>query len=147
MKYSSSPLNILIIVIISLSFGILLPTSTGFSQGNLRTYEDIGGGNTTTQETDNSGNTTLYIVAGVVIAGVIVYAILTKNKNKEPEESDSTSSLIRFENSDLSSQLNDFELELQKVKDQVPVNVFLGVRDEKAFISDKTYLMGVSVRF
>lgn len=147
MIYTSSILNIITIVIISLSISILLPTSTVYSQSNLRTFEDIGGGSTTTPEGDNSSNTTLYIVAGAVIAGVIAYAILTKNKNKEPEESDSTSSLIGFENSDLSVQLNDFEHELQRVRDQIPVNVFLGVRKEKAFVSDKTYLMGVSVRF
>jgi hypothetical protein len=147
LKYKNSIVKTLTIVIISLSFGILLPTSLGFSQSNLRIYEDIGGGGSTTPESDNSSNTTLYIVAGVAIAGVLAYAIFIKNKNKEPEESDSTSSLIGFDDEDLKSEFNDFEHELQKAKDQIPVNVFFGVKDENAFVSDKTYLMGISVRF
>ena len=149
MKHSNSKLNILTIVIISLSFGILLPTSTGLSQSSLRIYDDIGGGgNTTTPESESSSNTTLYIVAGAVVLGVVAYMVITKNKKKDKEEeSDTTSALIRFHNSDVAAQFNDFEHEVEKVKDQIPVNVFLGVRNEKAFVSDKTYLMGVSVRF
>jgi hypothetical protein len=149
LKHKNSILKILTIVIISLSFGILLPTSTGFSQSYLRIYDEIGGGgNTTTQQSDNSSNTTLYIVAGVVVAGVVAYVLITKNKKKDKEEeSDTTSALIRFDDSDVAAQFNDFEHELEKVKDQIPVNVFLGVRNERAFVSDRTYLMGVSVRF
>lgn len=149
MKRTNSKLNILLIAIISLTFGILLPTSTGFSQSYLRIYDDIGGGgNTSTPESESSSNTTLYIVAGAVVLGVVAYMVITKNKKKNnEEESDTTSSLIRFDNSDVAAQFNDFEHEMEKVKDQIPVNVFLGVRNEKAFVSDKTYLMGVSVRF
>lgn len=149
MKHTNSKLKILTIVIISLSFGIILPTSTGFSQSYLRIYDDIGGGgNTTTPQSDNSDNTALYIVGAALVVGVVAYVIISKNKKKaKEEESDTTSSLIRFDDSVVAAQFNDFEHEVEKVKDQIPVNVFLGVRNEKAFVSDKTYLMGVSVRF
>ena len=30
---------------------------------------------------------------------------------------------------------------------RIPVNLILGIRNDKAFVSDKTYLMGLSVRF
>ena len=149
MKRTNSKLNILLIAIISLSFGILLPTSTSFSQSNLRIYDDIGGGgNTTTPESESSSNTTLYIVAGAVVLGVVAYMVITKNKKKNnEEESDTTSSLIRFDNSDVAAQFDDFEHEVAKAKDNFPVDVMIGIRNNKAFVSDKTYLMGVSVRF
>lgn len=149
MKHTNLKLKILTILIISLSYAILLPTSTGFSQSYLQIYDEIGGGgNTNTVQSDNSSNTAIYIVGAAVIVGVVAYVIISKNKKKDmEEESDTTSSLIRFNNSDLAAKFNDFEHELEKVKDQIPVNVFLGVRNEKAFVSDKTYLMGVSVRF
>jgi hypothetical protein len=146
LKHTNSKLNILLIAIISLSFGILLPTSIGFSQSYLRVYDDIGGGGGSSTQSDDSDNTAIYIIGALVVAGVVAYAIITKNKNKE-EESDTTSSLIRFDNSDVAAQFNDFEHEVAKAKDNFPVDVMIGVRNSKAFVSDKTYLMGVSVRF
>jgi hypothetical protein len=148
LKHTNSKLNILLIAIISLSFGILFPTSTGFSQSSLRVYDDIGGGgNTTTPESESSSNTTLYIVAGAVIVGVVAYMVITKMNKKDEEEADTSSALSIFNATDFASEFNEFEHEVAKAKDNFPVDVMIGIRNNKAFVSDKTYLMGVSVRF
>jgi len=148
LKFTNSILNILTIVIISLSIGLLLPTSTGFSQSNLRTYEDIGGGSGgSSSQSDNSDNSTIYIVGGVVMAGMIAYYFLTRNKKKDVEEADTSSALNNFNTTDFASEFDDFEHEVAKAKDNFPVNIMIGIRNNKAFVSDKTYLMGVSVRF
>lgn len=148
MKHTNSKLNVLTIVIISLSFGILLPTSIGFSQSNLRIYDEIGGGGSaTSQESDNSDNTAIYIVGGLVVAGVIAYVVITKMNKKDEEEADTSSALNIFNTTDFASEFNDFEHEVAKAKDNFPVDVMIGIRNNKAFVSDKTYLMGVSVRF
>ena len=89
MKHPNLKLKILIIAIISLSFGILLPTSTSFSQSFLRIYDDIGGsGNTTAPQSDDSDNTAIYIVGGLIVAGVIAYMVITKMNKKDEEEAD-----------------------------------------------------------
>ena len=148
MKNTNSKLKILTIVLISFSFGILLPTSTGFSQSYLRINQDIGGGGGgSSSQSDNSDNSTIYIVAGVVFAGMIAYYFLTKNKKKDEEEADTSSALNNFNTTDFVSEFDDFEHEVAKAKDNFPVDFMIGIRNNKAFVSDKTYLMGVSVRF
>jgi len=148
LKNTHSKLKILTIVIISISFGILLPTSTGLSQSSLRIFDEIGGGgNTTTPQSDNSDNTTLYIVGAALIVGVVAYVIITKNKKKDEEEADTSSALNDFNTPVFASELNDFEHEVAKVKENFPVDFMVGIRNNKALVSDKTYLIGVSVRF
>ena len=148
MKHPNLKLKILIIAIISLSFGILLPTSTSFSQSFLRIYDDIGGsGNTTAPQSDDSDNTAIYIVGGLIVAGVIAYMVITKMNKKDEEEADTSSALNNFNLPDFASEFNDFEHEVAKAKDNFPVDFMIGMRNNKAFVSEKTYLMGVSVRF
>jgi len=139
-------LKILIIAIISLSFGILLPNATVYSQNYLRVYDEIGGGSGgNAQQSDDSDNTAIYVVGGLLVAGVIAYMVITKNKKKDKEEADTSSTLNNYNTPDFASEFNEFEYEV--AKDNFPVDFMIGVRNNKAFISDKTYLMGVSVRF
>lgn len=148
MKQAKLKLKIILIAIISLSFGILLPTSTSFSQSYLRIYDEIGGGgNTTTTQSDNSDNTAIYVVGGLIVVGVIAYMVITKNKKKDKEEADTSSALNNFNLPDFASEFDDFEHEVAKAKDNFPVDFMIGMRNNKAFVSEKTYLMGVSVRF
>ncbi len=148
MKNTNLKLKILIIAIISLSFGILLPGATLYSQYHLRIYEDIGGGGSGSgSQSDNSDNTAIYVVGGLIVVGVIAYMVITKNKKKDKEEADTSSALNNFNTPDYASEFDDFEHEVAKAKDNFPVDLMIGIRDNKAFISDKTYLMGVSVRF
>ena len=148
MKQAKLKLKIILIAIISLSFGILLPTSTSFSQSFLRIYDDIGGsGNTTAPQSDDSDNTAIYIVGGLIVAGVIAYMVITKMNKKDEEEADTSSALNNFNLPDFASEFNDFEHEIAKAKDNFPVDFMIGMRNNKAFVSEKTYLMGVSVRF
>jgi hypothetical protein len=148
LKQAKLKLNIILIAIISLSFGILLPSSTLYSQNYLRIYEDIGGGGSGSgSQSDGSDNTAIYVVGGLVVVGVIAYMVITKNKKKDKEEADTSSALNNFNTPDFASEFDDFEHELAKAKDNFPVDFMIGIRNNKAFISDKTYLMGVSVRF
>ncbi len=149
MNHINICIRIPLIVIISISFGILLPSSTAYSQSYLRIDEDIGGGgNGGSQQTDNSDNTLIFVVASVLVAGVIAYYFISKNKKKAKEqEADTTSAFIGYNNSTLAVEFTDFDHELQKAKDSIPVDLIIGIRNERGFISDKTYLMGVSIRF
>jgi hypothetical protein len=134
-------------LIILLVFSIALPQSSLLAQNNLRLYEDIGGGSGTGSTDDNSDNTFIYIAGGLLIAGVIAYALFFKKDNKQEEESDSTQALNILNRTGNEFYSSDLEKEITSAKESFPVYILLGIRREDAFISDKTYLMGVSVRF
>ena len=148
MNKKTNKLRIFIIAIIVVGFGLLLPTSTGYSQSYLRINDEIGGGGGgSVPQSDNSDNSAVYIVGGLIVVGVITYLVLRKNKKKDTEESDSSSALNGLNSSDFASKFNDIEHKIEEAKENFPIDLFIGVRNNKAFISDKTYLMGVSVKF
>jgi len=135
---------ILIIVLVS---SIALPQSSLFAQNNLRIYEDIGGGSGTTSSSSDSDNSFIYIAGGLLIAGVIAYALFFRKGNNEKEDSDSTQALNQLNPAGNEFYSSNLEKEITAVKERFPVDILLGIRREDAFISDKTYIMGVSVRF
>jgi hypothetical protein len=129
---------ILILSIASLS-------SEVFAQSGLRINDQIGGsGNNTTQSDNSNDDAFLYVMGGLVIAGILVYALVIKKDNKSPEDSTkSVESKLRV------SELDSFsspELELQKVKEKIPVDLFMGIRNNEAVMNDKTYLLGLRVK-
>jgi hypothetical protein len=129
---------ILILSIASLS-------SEVFAQSGLRINDQIGGSGNNTTQTDNSNDDAfLYVMGGLVIAGILVYALVIKKDNKAPEDSTkSIESKLRV------SELDNFsspELELQKVKEKIPVDLFMGIRNNEAVMNDKTYLLGLRVK-
>ena len=140
-KYS---LFTLIIVLVS---SMALPQSTLLAQNNLKIYEDIGGGSGTGSAGSDSDNSFVYIAGGLLVAGVIAYALFFRNGNKEKEESDSTQALNILNRTGNEFYSSNLEKEITAAKESFPVDILLSVRKEDAFISDKTYMMGVSVRF
>lgn len=127
---------ILMISIVTLQSEIL-------AQSNLKIFDVPGGGSGTTQTEDSNDNSTIYIVGGLLIAGILVYALVLKKDKKV--DTDTTASL----NSNLIySEANDLDTaeELQRVKDKIPVDLFLGIRNNEAVMNDKTYLLGVRVK-
>ena len=123
---------------------ILTLQSESFAQSNLRIFEEPGGGGSGTTQTDEStDNSTIYIVGGLVIAGILVYALFLKKDKKT--DADTTASL---NSSLIYSEVNGFDSaeELQKVKDKIPVDLFLGIKNNEAVMNDKTYLLGLRVK-
>jgi hypothetical protein len=135
---------ILIFVLVS---SIALPQSSLFAQNNLRIYEDIGGGGGTTSTSSDADNSFVYIAGGLIIAGVIAYALFFKKDKKSDEEADSTQALNQLNPTGNEFYSSNLEKEITAAKESFPVDILLGIRREDAFISDKTYIMGVSVRF
>lgn len=114
------------------------------AQSNLRIFDVPGGGSGgTTQTEDSNDNTAIYVIGGLVIGGILLYALVLKPDKKA--ETDTTASL----NSNLIySEANGFDSaeELQKVKDKIPVDLFLGIKNNESVMNDKTYLLGVRVK-
>ena len=128
-----------------LILSIALFSSEVFAQNGLRIYDDYGGSGGNASQSDNSNDDTfLYVMGGLVIAGILVYALVIKKDKKAPEDSTkSTESKLKI--SELDSY-NSPEQELQKVKDKIPVDIFMGIRNNEAVMNDKTYLLGLRVK-
>lgn len=133
----------------SISFILILCiaifSSEVFAQSGLRVFDEIGGGggSTSTQSDEGNDDTALYVVGGLVIAGILVYALVIKKDKKAPEDSTTTNqSNLRL------SEFNDFafEQEVQKVREKIPVDLVVGVKNNQAFLNDKTYLFGLRVK-
>ncbi|GBD86768.1 hypothetical protein BMS3Abin03_00692 [bacterium BMS3Abin03] len=133
-------------ILIALSITFFIPVSNGYSQSYLRINSKPDGNGSGSSQLDNSDNTVLYIIGGAVIAGIIVYAVIKKNKEKK-EPVDTSATINGLNSSSFAAEFDNIEYELAKTKDKIPVNVFLGIKNNKAFVSDKTYMMGVSIRF
>lgn len=126
-----------------LMISIFTLQSESLAQSNLRIFDVPGGGSGTTQTEDSNDNSTIYIVGGLLIAGILVYALVLKKDKKV--DTDTTASL----NSNLiysEANVLDTAEELQRVKDKIPVDLFLGIRNNEAVMNDKTYLLGLRVK-
>ena len=136
-------LSFTVLTVILILAIVFLP-SVSFAQSNLRIFEDPGGsGNGTTQTEESNDNTAMYVIGGLVIGGILLYALVLRPEKKA--ETDTTASL----NSQLNySEANGFDSaeELQKVKEKIPVDLFLGIKNNAAVMNDKTYLFGVRVK-
>ena len=121
-----------------------LPTES-FAQNNLKLFDDIGGGGgTSTQSSSNNDNTFIYVAGGLLIAGILAYALFVKKDSKT--ESDTTAAI----NSQLiyseSNNVNAAEDHLQQAKEKIPFEVFLGIKNNEALLNDRTYSLGLRLK-
>lgn len=116
--------------------------SESLAQNGLKIFELPGGGSGNNQTQDSNDNTTIYVVGGLVIAGILAYALLFKEKKKDADTTASLNSNLIYSGS---NDLNPGE-ELQKVKDKIPVDLFLGIRNNEAVLKDRIYQVGLRVK-
>ena len=128
-----------------LSMSIILLSSEIYGQNNLRVFEDIGGGSSnTSQSSDSNDNSFIYIAGGLLVAGILVYAlVLHKDKKTETDTTASIDSRLIYSNS---SDVNKIDNEMVKAKEKIPFDFYLGVKNNKAVLNDKTYLLGLRVK-
>ena len=132
-------------VSIILILSVTLTSSDVFAQNGLRIYEvPGGGGSTNTQQEESNDDTFFYIAGGLIVAGILVYALVIKKDKKADEDSTKSKSdlnLIEINN------VTSTDAEIQKVRDNIPVDLFMGIRNNEAVLNDKTYLLGLKVKF
>ena len=109
-----------------------------YGQSNLRIFEEIGGGSNTSQSSDSNDNSYIYIVGGLLVAGILVYALVL-NKDKKA----SLDSRLIYSNQ---SKILGTENEMLKAKEKIPFDFYLGVKNNNAMLNDKTYLLGLRVK-
>ena len=124
---------------------VTILSSETFAQSNLRIFDVPGGsGSGTTQTDDSNDNSTIYIVGGLVIAGILAYALFFKEKKAETDTTASLSSPSIYSNI---SEFDSAEEEFQKVKEQIPVDIFMGIKNDEAVLNNRMYQLGVRVKF
>jgi hypothetical protein len=133
-----------VILVLLCFFLASFPVET-FAQNSLRIEDRIGGNGSTTQGSDSNDNTFIYLAGGLLVAGIVAYALFLK-KDSKPEVIDSTASLnsnFIFAGKGNSESFNE---SISKAKDQIPVDLFFGIRNSDVGLSNKTYLVGISVK-
>jgi hypothetical protein len=128
-----------------LAISIILFSSEIYGQNNLRIFEDYGGGSgsSSSQSSNSNDNTFIYVAGGLLVAGVLVYAlVLNKNKKTDSDTTASINSRLIYSNQD---NIVRTESEMLKVKDKIPFDLFLGVKNN-AVLNDRTYLVGLRLK-
>jgi hypothetical protein len=131
-------------IILLLALSIILFSSEIYAQNGLRIYEDINGGGSTTESSNSNDNTFIYVAGGLIVAGILVYALVLKKDKKA--ESDTTASinsrLIYTDNHGFHS-INET---LSELEESIPLDLFMAVKNSSSFLNDKTYLVGLRLK-
>ena len=113
---------------------------------SLRIYEDIGGNGGSSESSESNDNTALYVVAGLVIGGLIAYALL-RDKDEKTPEGDTTSVGSNLIEENIFSGVLESENNLVSSNDELPVELIFQYKNENEFIREKTYSVGLAVKF
>jgi hypothetical protein len=118
---------------------VFIIAENSFAQQLLGINDEIGGGGTTTTEVNQSDDSMLYIVGGVVIAGIILYAIF-RDKDEIKKETDTTSVLNG--NNDLGTVIESGD-SIKSSSYKLPVNFYFNVHRLNNFTDDRKYVFGL----
>ncbi len=119
--------------------------NTSKAQQINRVFEDIGGGSgTTTNVNESKDNTFFYIAGAAIVAGIVVYAILRDKKPSENTDTDTTSAL---NDEELINKHLSFNRKIQSYKTQIPVNLSIGIQNDKVKTDEKRYFVGFLYNF
>ena len=140
MKQSNSlnTSSVLMIILVLLTFA----TQSAYAQQFNKVFDEIGGGGSSNRTEDSGSGNTMYIVGGILVAGVLLYALL--RDKKEPETKDTTAVIT---NTDLLSQSLIEDRKISAEQSQIPFNIFIGSQNDKVFREEKRYFVGVSLSF
>ncbi len=127
-----------------LAFSIAFLPSESCAQNNLRVFEDIGGNSNSAQQESND-NTFIYVAGGLLIAGILAYALLVK-KDTKSEVKDTTSSLnenLIYSENHKSDTLNE---RISKAEEEIPVDIFMSIYNNELVFNDKIYSLGFRIK-
>jgi hypothetical protein len=85
----------------------------------------------------------LYIIGGVVIAGILIYA-LTRDKKDVKDDSDSTKAEVSTIYHNNSAGLAHYD---KADSYKLPVDFYFGIQKINYFNENKKYVLGVEIRF
>jgi hypothetical protein len=129
-----------------LIFGLflsLLICDLSYSQRQNKIFEDIGGGSgTTNTNVESNDDYTLYIVGGLIVTGIVIYALL-RDKKEKPTKDTATVSL----NEDYLEKNLSYNEKIANLQAQSPINITFGIQRDKALKDEKRYFVGLAYNF
>ena len=143
-KFLTSSLTI--VLIIAFSMAITFSTNSADAQSLWKVNSDTPGTTPTTSTPEEGSNTStiIYVAMGVAVVGALLYKfVFKKNKDVDSTSTEQTGSLLLHGNSKVVEQFVNNNLPLE----QPPVNLFFGVRRDNIASEEKTYVLGLSVKF
>jgi hypothetical protein len=147
MKTSKIFKTAVILTLLIFSFQIVLFSPNIFSQSIQQIEDKIGGsGGSTSSEDSSNDNTFLYIVAGAIVIGLIVWKVFLdkkKPKSKDENKTDSTKSSL---DKSFYKNLSDQELQLDKIQNQIPFEIFLGAQNNAQSIPRNNLSLGLKIK-
>lgn len=106
-------------------------------------FEDIGGGSgSTNTEVESNDDYTLYIVGGLIVTGIVVYALLRDKKEKPT--SDTTSAILNNEFLEKNLSYNE---KINNLQSQIPINISIGIHRDIALKNERRYFVGLNYNF
>lgn len=130
------------ILILGLFLSLIICDLSSGQQLN-KAFEDIGGGSGSSSTTvESNDDYTLYIVGGLIVTGIVVYALLRDKKEKPTKDTIAVILDDKFLDQNLS--LNE---KVSNVQSQIPINISFGMQRDKALKDDKRYFVGLNYNF
>ena len=115
----------------------------GYGQQLNKIYEDIGGGSgSTNSAVESDDDYTLYIVGGLVVTGIVVYALM--RDKKENPTNDTTSAIL---NDDFLAKNLSYNERVANMQSQIPINISFGIQKDKALKDERRYYVGLNYNF
>lgn len=130
------------IMILGLFLSIFICDLSSGQQLN-KVFEDIGGGSgSTTTNVESEEDYTLYIVGGLIVTGIVIYALLRDKKEKPT--SDTTAAIL--DEKFLERNLSIIE-KVSNVQSQIPINISIGIQRDLALKNERRYFVGLNYNF
>jgi hypothetical protein len=136
-----------IITLLFFSIDMVLFSPNAYTQSINRIEDKIGGsGSTTTEEDSSNDNTFLYVAVGIIVVGLIIWKVVLDKKEPKPKEDTKTDSTKASLDNYFYENISDQELELEKIRNQIPVELYFGLRNNERVAHEKNLSFGLRFR-
>lgn len=135
------------LIIFFLVIGIQLTVYPTLQAQTIQSITDVpgGGGSTAVNNDESNPNTILYVMAGLVVFGVLVYKFILEEPAKDDPPAETED-----EGEKASSQLQkikSFNEEVMIAKEKIPLDIHIGVLKNKFAPGDNSIVMGLTFNF
>lgn len=123
---------------------IICLTNTSEAQQVNRIFEQIGGGSGQPANVKESNDNTVFYIAGAaIVAGIVIYAILSDKKSGKAKED--TTAVLNDE--ELINKHLSFNKMIQNYQTAIPISISAGIQNDIVRIEEKRYFLGLSYNF
>lgn len=147
MKTSKTFKTAVVLTLFIFSFQIVFFSPNVFPQSIKQVEDKIGGsGGSTTSEDSSNDNTFLYIFAGAIVVGLIVWKVFLDKKEPKSKNDIKTDTTKTSLDKSFYKNISDQELQLEKIQNQIPFEIFLGAQNNEHSIAGKNLTLGLKFK-